>query len=281
MKNIIYLCSMLFIFLSSRVSAQSSDLVITTNINDASIFITSAMLEGESLTGTAPSVFKNLTAGEYVIRIKDTFNKELSQTITIADTIQNMVHIDFPLGSLVINSNQDSVAIFINEINMGSTVPFIRDKLVEGEYDLKIIHQFGQHIRRDAFFVYADRVNELDLNFELGSLKIESNMESAQVLINQRRTEHRVPCIIPEIPQGPYTIVLKKGLSSAEEKIYVQSGIENLVDMTHKSWLSSNKWYFITTGVVAVTAGTILLTGDETKETAAIGSPPPFPEALQ
>ncbi len=269
-KTSVFIPLILLGLVMSGSANETADLVITSNIKGASIY-----LDGDIQEIQTPAVLKNIPAKEYVVRLVNEFDKELIESFSISDSTQNKLHMEFPVGNLTITSNLDSTIVFINERQMGPA-PLVLEKFVEGEYEIRLVELYGHSTRRTVF-VFANRDNNVPLDFELADLIIESNLENARIILNDRNTGLIVPTTIRSLAEGAYTVILKKGINRMRKEVFIRTDSENVVSLNHISWLSSKKWYFVSAGVLAATTGTILLTGEDKTEDAAILGPPPFP----
>ena len=110
MKHIILIIIVLLLISSVSWGQDVGDLVITSNIKNADIF-----LNGEKTEQKTPAYFTGLTAGEYVVELVDIYDKRTQQTIEVKPDEVTSLKLNFEISHLVIKSNVVADTVYIND----------------------------------------------------------------------------------------------------------------------------------------------------------------------
>lgn len=264
------------LFFIDRLQAQpdtTCNLTITSNIKGAVIYI-----DGELQSLQTPATIKNLLPKETIVRLTDPYNKEEVRQIKISPTEPNDLHIDFPVGELELTSNIVGASIHINDKPTNLKTPALFEKIVEGEYQITLISEYGITIRR-SLFITADQTNTYHLEFETTDLVIQTNLQNSEIFINNRKTSLSASGTLTQIPTGMYTITVRQGARRLVRDVMVKAdGTINRVELKYQSWLDRKKWYFITAGLATMGVTTYALTLDDGPAAQKeISGPPGFP----
>lgn len=268
----------LFIFLvlcglwNLAIAEETGNLVITSNIRDAAIY-----LNGVKQEQVTPAYFKKQPPGEYIIELKDRYGHSISDKVLVMANEVSAISMDYDVSRLVLLTNFVADSIFINGQFCVQTVtpesPALFEKLPKGNYSIRVVdNEFGG-THEDKFFLQAD-VDTFSLNVNKLDLAISTNVKEARIFINGRSTEQLTPATLTDMPEGVYEIMLAKGSKRAEKTLLLKPGEYNSVQIDFQK---SNLWKFILGGTGAVAAGTITYFVTKEDEKPGFGNPPDFP----
>ncbi len=254
-------------------TGSTGDLVITSNIKEAVI-----ILNGEKTDQTTPAYFSALPEGDYVIELIDKFNKRIKEFVTIAPGQVETLSLDFEISQLTIMSNMTADSIFINNrpvaLSIAPDQPAVVNKLVKGDYVIRIIENRYGAVLEDKIFLQSD-VHTVFMESELGSFTVTSNENKARIMVNGRRIDRRTPATFTDMPTGVYEISLTKGLKKAEKTFRLRPNTTNNIAINFEK---SHFWKYVAAGVglIGVSTATYFLTREEEKP--GLGGFPTFPE---
>ena len=194
----------------SHVFAQGG-LQVTSDPTGAEVWLKEQDKEKSRLAGTTPLNVPGLAVGQHdlVIRYQDW--PEIRRVVEIREGQDSALEFAWKRSLVTFTSDPPGAKIFLNgkQIGRGGEETPLQVELPEGEYSFVAQRQGLNDVVVDKVMSAAE-TNNIDFDFEYGSVKIGSNPAGATVVLNgvpMGRTPYRQNVVKP----GNYEYELRKG----------------------------------------------------------------------
>ncbi|MBT5707072.1 MAG: SUMF1/EgtB/PvdO family nonheme iron enzyme [Verrucomicrobia bacterium] len=173
----------------------------------AELWLNSREIPIEQVT---PTVFSNLPPGEVELRIVASGFSEtnLITSIVAGETNRVSARLQIDTGDVSLTSNPDGVGYVLSrggkEIRSGQCPDEFRVKV--GLYQLEYV--VGERRKTTYLRVGSKQLNEASIEFEAGSLTVESNPEEAEVYLGGLLVG-MTPMIATNLPPGEHRVIIK------------------------------------------------------------------------
>ncbi len=198
-------------FVQMKKSLTEGSIFVTSQPDSAGIY-----LDGVATNKITPDTLVNIPKGSHQLTLKRNGYADTTLTVNVVAGEVTNVSVQLrqyvPRGSITIDSNPQGAGIIIDGEPLGVQTPYTIANLLEGNYNLTLTLT-GYYDTTFTVQVLRDRNTDVFIEMTpvppMGSLKIQSDPEGADVYIDNVFSGQQTPAVINQLVTGDHSVTLK------------------------------------------------------------------------